>query len=112
MLKVIAVGRLTADIRVQQVVGDEKMRVANFSLACRDGNNTEFADFTAWNDIAETLAKYTKKGAMIYIEGRQKTKDTIDKETSVKHRRVFTVVDKFEFLEGKKKDESLFNYQM
>ena len=111
MLKVIAVGRLTADIRVQSLVGDENMRVANFSLACRDGKNTEFADFTAWNELAETLAKFTSKGAMLYIEGRQKTKDSIDEKTNTKHRKVFTVVEKFEFLEGKRKEESLFNYQ-
>lgn len=111
MLKVIACGRLTDDIKVQPMLGDSDSRVANFSLACRDNSITEFADCTAWDKVADTLAKYTKKGDMIYIEGRLKTKHYVEEVTKTKQKRVFTVVDKFEFLERKQQDQNLFTQQ-
>lgn len=109
MLKVTALGRLTTDIEVKHLIGDDTKRVANFCLACRDNKETEFADFTAWNEVAETLAKYAEKGNMIYIEGRQKIKEYIDEKTNIKHKRVYTIVEKFEFVESKKKEQTLFD---
>lgn len=105
MLKVSAVGRLTSNVEVQEV-GEGKY-VTNFVLACRDGSNTEYITCTAWNEVAKTIAMHTKQGALLYIEGSLKSKEWIDKNTQIKHKRIFIKVEIFEFLSRKEKEDTL-----
>lgn len=107
MIKIIAVGRLTKDMELLPITNIKNSTVANFTLACRDNKETEFMDCTAWNDVARTIKENTKKGSLIYIEGRYKTKEYIDDNTQIKHKRIFINIEKFEFLEKKPKEESL-----
>ncbi|MFV0380755.1 MAG: single-stranded DNA-binding protein [Breznakia sp.] len=114
MIKAYAAGRLTADIRLKELIGGDKdLRVANFTLACRDNEVTEFVEVTAWNNVAITLSKFAKKGDMIFIEGRLKSNEYVDEKNNMKHKKVFINVDTFEFLERKKKEEkTLFDEMM
>lgn len=107
MLKIIAIGRLTADLELLKITNMPNATVANFNLACRDNKETEFITCTAWNEVAKTISANTKSGSLIYVEGRYKTKEYVDDKTQTKHKRIFINVEKFEFLEKKPVDNSL-----
>ncbi len=80
--KVILVGRLGKDPDVRYT--QDNTPVANISLATsqrwKDKNTNEFREETEWHKVifynrqAEVAEQYLKKGALIYIEGRLKTR--------------------------------------
>ena len=80
--KVILVGRLGKDPETKQI--SENFKVANFSLATsesyRDKTSGERKEVTEWhnvsakNGLADVIEKYAKKGDMIYLEGKLKTR--------------------------------------
>lgn len=100
MIELTAIGRLTEDIKVLSVNDIRNNKVANFVLACRQDKETEFIQCTAWNEVAETLQKYTKKGSLLAIKGKYKSKEYIEEDTKIKHKRIYFIVEKFEFLEA------------
>lgn len=80
--KVILVGRLGKDPEVRHL--ENGATVANFSMATsetyKDRNTgekretTEWHNIVLWRGLAEVVEKYVKKGDMIYIEGKLKTR--------------------------------------
>lgn len=100
MNKTILIGRVTKDIELREikVKGKDDAVVANFTLAVNDrkSNETAFINCVAWNNIAETLERYIKKGMPIALWGRFTTHDYEDKDGN---RRFVTevVVEGFEF---------------
>lgn len=80
--KVILVGRLGRDPDIRNL--ENGVMVANFSLATsesyRDRNTGERKDSTEWHNVvlwrglAETAQKYLRKGDMVYIEGKLRTR--------------------------------------
>ena len=80
--KVILVGRLGKDPETKQI--SENFKVANFSLATsesyRDKTSGERKEVTEWhnvsakNGLADIVEKYAKKGDMIYLEGKLRTR--------------------------------------
>lgn len=74
MNEFICTGRLTKDIEVREI-GNGDNKVANFTVAVdgrkdKNGNKrTDFFDCTAWNGMANTLAKYCHKGDKVLIRG-------------------------------------------
>ncbi len=80
--KVILVGPLGKDPDVRYT--QDNTPVANISLATsqrwKDKNTNEFREETEWHKVifynrqAEVAEQYLKKGALIYIEGRLKTR--------------------------------------
>ena len=85
MLNVIAVmGRLVRDPELRQTTTGKT--VASFRIACdrgrRDANGQTQADFfevSAWDKIAEFVAKYFAKGSLIAIDGRLQSRNYQDK---------------------------------
>lgn len=80
---VILIGRLTADPEVKEVSKESK--VVRFTLAVgRRYKNSEGeyeADFircNAWNQLAELIKEYTKKGDQVAIEGELQTSSYVD----------------------------------
>ena len=78
--KVLLIGNNTADITLKET--DGKNKVANFSIATNRSWNTadgqvkekaEYHNIVAWNNLAEIVSKYLKKGHKAYIEGRLET---------------------------------------
>ena len=74
MNRIILTGRLTD--AVNHLVTDKKVNIAKGTIAVKkltkddNGNyQTTFIDFTAFNNQAEILIKYTKKGSFILIDG-------------------------------------------
>lgn len=63
-------GRLTADLELRQTQNGKS--VCSFTLAVarpRVKDTTDFINFVAWNQSAEFLCKYGKKGDMVEVVG-------------------------------------------
>lgn len=80
--KVILVGRLGKDPEVRHL--ENGASVANFSIATsetyKDRNTgerreqTEWHNIVLWRGLADVAEKYVKKGDMIYVEGKLRTR--------------------------------------
>lgn len=89
--KVTLIGNLGKDPSIQTLEGNVK--VAKFSLATtetfKDSNNqsqstTDWHNIVCWRGLADLAEKYLKKGSMIYVEGKLKTRTFDDKEGNKK----------------------------
>ena len=108
MNRIILTGRLTD--AVSHLMTDKKVNIAKGTIAVKkltkddNGNyQTTFIDFTAFNNQAEILIKYTKKGSLILIEGALAV-STYEKDGE-KKKRYYVVVNNIELLETKKSSQ-------
>lgn len=110
--KVILVGHVGKDPEVRYLDGG--VAVANFSLATtesyknKEGNKvdqTEWHHVVAWRGLAEIIEKYVKKGQLLYIEGKIRTR-TYGEENSKKY---FTevIADQMTMLGGKRDEQTM-----
>ena len=65
---------------------------------------TEFVTVIVWKILADNCAKYLKKGSRVFIEGRLKTREYVDKEQQ-KRVAVEIRADVVEFLDRPEKKE-------
>jgi single-strand DNA-binding protein len=109
--RVILVGNLGKDPEVRSLESGTK--VASFSLATgetyknKDGEkvtNTEWHNIVLWRGLAEVAEKYLRKGSLIYLEGKIKTRTWDDKDGNKKYA-TDIVGDTFTML-GSKKENS------
>jgi single-strand DNA-binding protein len=80
--KVILVGRLGRDPEVRHL--ENGATVANFSIATSETyrdretgekrEQTEWHNIVLWRGLADVAGKYVKKGDMIYVEGKLRTR--------------------------------------
>ncbi len=83
--KVMLIGRLTRDPEMRYTPSGQP--VTSFSIATNrygggtDAERREFTDYhniVAWNigrrTLAELVAQYTRKGSLVYVEGRLQTR--------------------------------------
>lgn len=79
------IGNVGKDPEVRNTQGGAK--VATLTIATserykdRDGNvqeNTEWHTVNVWNNLAEVVEKYVKKGSQLYVEGSIKTRQWTD----------------------------------
>ncbi|WP_273209887.1 single-stranded DNA-binding protein [Runella zeae] len=84
--KVTLIGNLGKDPELQTLEGN--INVAKFSLATTETfkdtkgqthTTTEWHSVVVWRNMADLAAKYLKKGSMIYLEGKIKTRSFEDK---------------------------------
>lgn len=108
--KVILVGHLGRDPEVRKL--DANSTIAKFSLATseayktKDGNwtdQTEWHNIVLWQSLAERAERDLKKGMLIYLEGKIRTRSWDDKEGNKRYTTEI-VADTFSLLE--KKNES------
>lgn len=82
MNKVFLVGNLTADPIAKQTSTGKTL--VNFSVACNDNiqgkDHTNFFNCVAWNQQANYLASYVKKGDTVAIDGRLNKRSYVNKE--------------------------------
>ncbi|MDR2680975.1 MAG: single-stranded DNA-binding protein [Tannerella sp.] len=103
--KVILIGNVGKDPDVRYF--DSGSAVANFSLATSErgyklSNGTEVPERTEWHNIsvsrdrAQFVEKYVKKGSLVYVEGKIRTRNYDDKDGN---KRYITeiVADRIEF---------------
>lgn len=84
--KVILVGHLGKDPEVRYLDGG--VTVASFPLATsevysKDGKRveqTEWHNIVMWRGLADVASKYLRKGRLVYIEGKLRTRNYEDKE--------------------------------
>lgn len=69
------IGRLTADPELKYT-SKEKKAAVNFSIAYNSSEeHVDFFNVVAYEKVAETIAKYVKKGNQIGVSGRLTTRD-------------------------------------
>lgn len=82
MNKIFLVGNLTADPIAKQTSTGKTL--VNFSVACNDNiqgkDHTNFFNCVAWNQQANYLASYVKKGDTVAIDGRLNKRSYVNKE--------------------------------
>lgn len=107
---VTLVGRLTKDIEVKYT--DKGKAYANFTLAINrqftnqsGERDADFINCVIWNKAAENLAKFTKKGSLIGIEGRIQTR-SYDNSQQQKVYVTEVIAGSFSLLESKTKKEN------
>lgn len=109
--KVILVGHLGKDPEVRHL--ENGVNVASFSLATtetitnKSGERqdlTEWHNIVVWRGLADVAEKYLRKGKLIYLEGKIRTRSWEDKE-GIKRYTTEVVADTFTML-GKKDDNA------
>lgn len=106
--KVILVGHLGKDPEVRHLDGG--VTVASFPLATSESYNkdgrkieqTEWHNIVMWRGLADVASKYLKKGKLVYIEGKLRTRHFEDKEGHKKYT-TEVVAENFTLL-GRKSD--------
>ncbi len=91
--KVILVGNVGMDPEVRTIESGAK--VARIRLATtermfdRQANetkeHTEWHTITLWRGLADIVDKYVRKGSQIYVEGRLRTREWMDKENNKRY---------------------------
>jgi single-strand DNA-binding protein len=84
--KVILMGNVGKDPEVRHM--DNNLVMARFTLATnerwlKDGNRTEHTEWhniVMWRGMAEVAEKYVRKGTMLYVEGRLRSRSYDDKD--------------------------------
>jgi len=107
--KALLIGRLTKDPEMRYTPSGTA--VTNFSIATNrwssgaDGERKEFTDYhniVAYNagkrNLAEIVAQYTKKGALVFIEGRIQTRSW-EGQDGQKRRTTEIIANDVQFLE-------------
>ena len=109
--KVILVGNLGKDPEMRHIDGN--ISVAKFPLATsevyknKDGQRvtqTEWHNVVLWRQLAETAEKFLKKGSLVYIEGKLRTRNWDDKDGNKKY--ITEVIGDSMTLLGRKTDEN------
>lgn len=109
--RVMLIGRLTKDPEMRYTPSGQP--VTSFSIATNrytkgpDGDRREFTDYhniVAWNigtrSLAELVAQYTRKGSLVYIEGRLQTRSW-EGQDGQKRRTTEVVANDVQFLESR-----------
>lgn len=90
--KVILIGRLGKDPELRYT--PTGAAVATFNVATneaykdkdgKDVENTDWHRIVAWRKLAEICGQYLKKGSLVYIEGKLKTRSYDDKDGTKKY---------------------------
>jgi len=84
--KVFLLGHVGKDPEIRHM--DNNLVMARFTLATnerwiKDGNKTEHTEWhniVMWRGLAEIAEKYVRKGSLLYIEGRLRSRSYDDKD--------------------------------
>ncbi len=105
--KVILVGHVGKDPEVRHL--DSNVSVANFSLATSDTytnksgekvTTTEWHNIVCWRDLASRAENYVRKGRLIYLEGKIRTR-SYDAQDGSKKYITEILADSFQLLDKK-----------
>ena len=109
--KVILVGRVGKDPDIRHL--DQNLKVASLRLATDESyknnngeriTNTEWHTVTMWRGLADIAERFVKKGSLLYVEGKIKTREWTDKDGNKRYN-VEIVADNFQMLD-KRSDQS------
>ena len=106
--RVILVGRLGKDPEIKYTASG--MALAKFSVATDEvrkdaqGNrqeSTEWHNLVFWGKQAEIAGEYLKKGSLVYVEGKLRTRSWEDSQGGGKRYATEVVGDRFQILSSK-----------
>lgn len=107
------IGRITKDLELKKT--QSNISLLDFTVAINNGKDengndlpADFIPCRAWRGRAETISKYMSKGSKIGISGPIKTQSWEDNNGN-KHYMTYVLVDRFEFLDSKKQDNTPVN---
>lgn len=91
--KVILIGNVGIDPEVRTTEGGVKVarvRLATtermFDRAANETKeHTEWHTITLWRGLADVVDKYVRKGSQIYVEGRLRTREWMDKDNNKRY---------------------------
>ena len=110
MNKVILMGRLTSDPKMDWTRSEDSKQYATYTLAVnrrfkKNGQaDTDFISYIAWGAMAEFAEKYMKKGAMFAVVGRLNVRSW--EKDGERHWATTVIVEECYFTGGKKDAES------
>lgn len=110
MNRVILMGRLTSDPKMDWTRSEDSKQYATYTLAVnrrfkKNGQaDTDFISCVAWGAMAEFAEKYMKKGAMFAVEGRLNVRSW--EKDGERHWATTVIVEECYFTGGKKDAES------
>lgn len=109
MQKLQVIGNICNDLALEETPSGKS--VLKFSIAVKrdyvrgeSERKTDFFNAICWNQCAENVARYCKKGDKIYLEGKLEQRSYEDNQ-GIKRTAYDYIIDKTEFL-GTKKDRS------
>ena len=114
MNKILLSGRLTKDVELRALQNNNK--VAHGTIAVRrdfkeNGEyKTDFIDYVAFNNQADYLDRYTKKGDLIELSGRWQVRNYQDKSGKTQYVNE-VVIESVSSLTPKEKPESAPTYE-
>ena len=107
--RIVLVGRLTRDPELRRT--NNEIAVCSFTLAVDDrvkdanGNrSTTFIGVTVFNNQADNVAKFLRKGALVGVDGRIRQR-TFERRDGTKSSVIEVVADSVTFLEPNKNKE-------
>ena len=110
MNKIFLIGRIANDVNLSET--NSGVAVCRFSIAVNRRRasddaeqQTDFFNVTAWRGLAETVARYCKKGNKIAVSGQIQIRQYEDRE-GAKKTSVDVVAEEVEFLSQKQNDEA------
>lgn len=110
MNKVFLIGNITRDPELSET--NSGVAVCRFSIAVNRRRasddaeqQTDFFNVTAWRGLAETVARYCKKGNKVAVSGQIQIRQYEDRE-GAKKTSVDVVAEEVEFLSPKSNDEA------
>ena len=110
MNKVFMIGNMTKDPELSET--NSGIAVCRFSIAVNRRRTsadaeqqTDFFNVTAWRGLAETIARYCKKGNKVAVSGQIQIRQYEDRE-GAKKTSVDVVAEEVEFLSPKSNDEA------
>ena len=110
MNKVFLIGNLTRDPELRETPSGVAM--CRFAIAVSRPNTspdgerqTDFFECTAWRGLAETIARYTKKGKKVAVSGSVQLRNYEDNQ-GVKRTAVDVIVQDCEFLSPRDSEDS------
>jgi single-strand DNA-binding protein len=80
--RAIILGRIGKDPEVRQISAETSVASFNVATTFRKSKvdeDTEWHRIVAWDRLADVVGKYAKKGDLIYVEGRLRTRKWTDK---------------------------------
>jgi len=107
--RIVLVGRLTRDPELRRT--NNEVAVCSFTLAVDDrmkdanGNkSTTFIGVTVWNNQADNVAKFVRKGSLVGVDGRIHQR-TYERRDGTKASVIEVIADSVTFLEPNKGKE-------
>lgn len=107
MQRFMMIGRVGTSMELR--VTNSNKKVVEFSMAdtkkAKDGQDiTTWINVVAWENKADTLAKYVNKGDMLYIEGELRNQKYTTKE-GIERYKTFILLDNFQLLPNARKEQ-------